>query len=122
MTAVGVAALAVIALFVPKDNQDSTEAGSLRDELAVLARRPVLLGLLTTVLGYAGVFAVFTYIAPILTEITGFSRGRRLADPAGLRRRPGRSAISLGGKLADRSLMPALLGTLGAAGRRPCRR
>ena len=32
----------------------------------------MLLGLATTVLGYAGVFAVFTYIAPMLTEITGF--------------------------------------------------
>ena len=57
VTVVGAAALAVIALFVPKDNQENTEGGSLRDELKVLARRPVLLGLLTTVLGYAGVFA-----------------------------------------------------------------
>src|SRR5918994_535198 len=73
VTFVGVAALAVIALFVPQDRQEIAEGGSFRDELKVLARRPVLLGLLTTVLGYAGVFAVFTYIAPILTQITGFS-------------------------------------------------
>ena len=46
--------------------------------------------LLTTVLGYAGVFAVFTYIAPMLTEITGFPTAAGLADPARLRRRPGR--------------------------------
>jgi DHA1 family inner membrane transport protein len=39
----------------------------------MLARRPVLLGLLTTALGYAGALAVFTDIAPILTEITGFA-------------------------------------------------
>jgi DHA1 family inner membrane transport protein len=39
----------------------------------MLARRPALLGLLTTVLGCAGVLAVFTNIAPILTEITGFA-------------------------------------------------
>ena len=58
----------------------------------MLGRAPVLLGLAMTVLGYAGVFAVFTYIAPLLTEITGFSRSRRVADPAGLRRRAGRSA------------------------------
>jgi len=36
----------------------------------------VLLGLTTTVLGWAGVFALFTYIAPILTRITGFSERR----------------------------------------------
>ncbi len=46
---------------------------SRRGVLAVLGRRPVLLGLLTTVLAWVGVFAVFTYIAPILTRITGFS-------------------------------------------------
>ena len=34
---------------------------------------PVLLGLATTVLSWVGVFAVFTYIAPILTQITGVS-------------------------------------------------
>ena len=27
------------------------------------------------VLGYGGVFAVFTYIAPLLTQITGFDKG-----------------------------------------------
>jgi predicted MFS family arabinose efflux permease len=43
-----------------------------REDLRAIARRPVPLGLLTTVLGYAAVFAVFTYIAPLLTEISGF--------------------------------------------------
>ena len=112
VTVVGIAALAVIALFVPKDNQDSTEGGSLRDELKVLARRPVLLGLLTTVLGYAGVFAVFTYIAPILTGITGFSEAA--VSPILLVFGGGLVLGNLvGGKLADRSLMATLLGTLG---------
>ncbi|HEV2564786.1 MAG TPA: MFS transporter, partial [Microvirga sp.] len=112
VTVVGVAALAVIALFVPKDRQESAEGGSLADELKVLARRPVLLGLLTTVLGYAGVFAVFTYIAPILTQITGFSEEAvspiLLVFGAGLV-----LGNLLGGKLADRHLMATLLGSLG---------
>jgi DHA1 family inner membrane transport protein len=112
VTVVGVAALAVIALFVPKDNQESAEGGSLRDELKVLARRPVLLGLLTTVLGYAGVFAVFTYIAPILTGITGFSEAA--VSPILLVFGGGLVLGNLvGGKLADRNLMATLLGTLG---------
>ena len=46
----------------------------------MLARPSVALGLLTTIIGYAGVFAVFTYIAPMLTEITGFSSG--IVSPA----------------------------------------
>jgi DHA1 family inner membrane transport protein len=112
VTLVGVAALAVIALFVPKDHQEATESGSLADELKVLARRPVLLGLLTTVLGYAGVFAVFTYIAPILTQITGFSENAvspiLLVFGGGLV-----LGNLLGGRLADRRLMATLLGSLG---------
>jgi hypothetical protein len=55
----------------------------------VLARPQVQMGLLMTVLGFGGVFAVFTYIQPILTELAGYLEGRRLADPAGVRRRPG---------------------------------
>jgi DHA1 family inner membrane transport protein len=112
VTFVGIAALAVIALFVPKDRQETAEGGSLSDELKVLSRRPVLLGLLTTVLGYAGVFAVFTYIAPILTQITGFSEDA--VSPILLVFGGGLVLGNLvGGKLADRRLMATLLGSLG---------
>ncbi|TGV73406.1 MFS transporter, partial [Mesorhizobium sp. M2D.F.Ca.ET.145.01.1.1] len=71
VTAVGLAAFAVILALVPR-GQATPEKSDLRADLAVLRRTPVLLGLATTVLGYAGVFAVFTYIAPLLTEISGF--------------------------------------------------
>lgn len=110
VTAVGLAALAVIAVFVPRDTA-APEASDLRRDLQVLTRRPVLLGFLTTVLGFAGVFAVFTYIAPMLTRITGFSDAAvspiLLVFGAGL-------VIGnlLGGKLADRHLPRAVLGSL----------
>ena len=111
VTLVGVAALAVIALFVPKDHQEATESGSLADELKVLARRPVLLGLLTTVLGYAGVFAVFTYIAPILTEATGagtlFVTAMLVIYGLGLT-----AGNWLGGIFADRSIDRTLIVSL----------
>ena len=64
-----------------------------------------------TVLGYAGVFVVFTYIQPILTQISGFSEAAvspiLLVFGAGL----GVGNL-LGGRLADRSPTTALLGTL----------
>lgn len=42
----------------------------------VALRHPVLLGAaLVTVLGYAGAFTVFTYIAPLLTGVTGLDAG-----------------------------------------------
>ena len=109
---VGVAAFAVIAVAVPQDGRPEA-ADDWRADLKALARRPVLLGLLTTVLGYAGVFAVFTYIAPLLTEITGF--GAAAISPILLLFGGGLVAGNLlGGRLADRRLVPTMLGSLAA--------
>jgi DHA1 family inner membrane transport protein len=110
VTVVGVAAFAVIAFFVPRDTAPP-EAGNLKRDLQVLGRRAVLLGFLTTVLGFAGVFAVFTYIAPMLTEITGFAPAA--VSPVLLVFGGGLIVGNLvGGRLADKWLVPALLGSL----------
>jgi DHA1 family inner membrane transport protein len=111
---IGVFALAVLAVFVPRDRAADKQApASLADELAVLARPQVLLGLAMTVLGFAGVFAVFTYIQPLLTRITGLSEAA--VSPILLLFGGGLAVGNiLGGKLADRALMPAVLGTLAA--------
>ena len=112
VTAVGVVATLVIALLVPAD-RSATEAMSLRGQLSVARRPQVLLGLLTTVLGFAGVFTVFTYIEPILTRVTGFAD--RAVSPVLLVFGVGMILGNvLGGRLADRRLMPALLATLAA--------
>jgi DHA1 family inner membrane transport protein len=110
VAAIGVVATIVLAVFVPS-TRERTQAPPLRDELAVLARPQVLLGLLMTVLGYAGVFAVFTYIQPILTGITGFSDAA--VSPILLVFGAGMAAGNiLGGRIADKRLVPALIGTL----------
>ncbi|KIZ38906.1 MULTISPECIES: MFS transporter [Rhodopseudomonas] len=72
VTLVGLGALAAVALLVPpvKAPKDHSR---LSDDLAVLRRPQVLLALLTTILGWIGIFALFTYVAPILTKISGFS-------------------------------------------------
>ncbi|RYY91351.1 MAG: MFS transporter, partial [Comamonadaceae bacterium] len=108
---IGVVAFAVLALFVPRGDKAAASVTALRDELAVLARPQVWLGLAMTVLGFAGLFVVFTYIQPLLTRITGLSDAA--VSPV-LLLFGGGLAIGnlLGGKLADRALMPALLGTL----------
>lgn len=111
VTVVGLLALAVIILFVPRDKA-TPEASDWRTDLRAIARRPVVLGLLTTVLGYAGVFGVFTYIAPILTTITGFAESA--VSPILLIFGIGLVAGNvIGGRLADFRLVPAILGTLG---------
>ncbi len=111
VTLIGVAAFAVIALLVPKDKASDTQEEASQGVLAVLGRRAVLLGLLTTVLSWVGVFAGFTYIAPILTEITGFSE--TAVSPILLVFGGGLVVGNLfGGWLADRHLVPTIVGSL----------
>ena len=112
VTGVGVLATLVIAGIVPRDSGGGEEAGW-RQSLAVIGRPTVLLGLLMTVLGFAGVFTVFTYIQPILTGLAGFSQDSvsliLLVFSVGMI-----VGNLLGGRLADRGLAPALLITLAA--------
>ncbi len=110
VTLIGIAALAVIAFLVPADEKPENEPDT-GGALAVLRRGPVLLGLLTTVLSWVGVFAAFTYIAPILTQITGFSDAA--VSPILLVFGGGLVVGNLlGGRLADRRLVPTMLGSL----------
>ncbi|HSD38212.1 MAG TPA: MFS transporter [Rhodocyclaceae bacterium] len=110
VTAIGIAALAVIAVAVPKD-KTPTEASDWRADLIAMTRRPVLLGLATTVLGFGGVFAVFTYIAPMLTQITGFADSA--VSPILLVFGGGLVVGNLlGGRLADRALLATVFGSL----------
>jgi len=47
-------------------------ASTLAGELKLLSSKQILLAIATTVVGLAGVGTVFTYIAPLLMEVTGF--------------------------------------------------
>jgi DHA1 family inner membrane transport protein len=110
VAAIGVTALAVLAAFVPRDRAGEAP-GPLATELAVLARPQVWLGLGMTVFGFAGVLAVFTFVQPLLTRVTGLSAAA--VSPAMLLFGAGLAAGNLlGGRLADRAPMPAVLGTL----------
>ena len=107
---IGVLALMIIALFVPRASE-AVVVGKLRDELQVLKRPQVWLGLLMTVFGFGGVFVVYTYIQPILTQITGFADSA--VSPILLVFGGGMIIGNLiGGKLADRRLIQTLLGSL----------
>jgi DHA1 family inner membrane transport protein len=112
VAAIGVVAMLVIALLVPKDEGDRAP-GAFSEELKVVARPQVLLGLLMTALGFAGVFTVFTYIQPLLMRVSGFAEAS--VSPILLMFGAGLIAGNvLGGRLADRHLVRALLGSLGA--------
>ncbi|MCH6484650.1 MFS transporter [Pseudoxanthomonas sp. LH2527] len=110
VTAIGVLATVIIATLVPAD-RSAPAALSFRDELRVVTQRQVLLGLLMTVLGFGGMFTVYTYIQPLLTQVTGFADAA--VSPILLVFGVGMIVGNLlGGRFADRRLAPALLGTL----------
>lgn len=68
----GVIAFVGIALLVPRGIADSKPAG-LATQLAVLKKPRLLLVYAMTTLGYGGSFIAFTYLAPILQQVAGFS-------------------------------------------------
>lgn len=68
----GVIAMIGSAILVPKDIA-SPPAASLATQLSVLRQPRLLLVYAMTALGYGGSFIAFTYLAPILQEVTGFS-------------------------------------------------
>jgi DHA1 family inner membrane transport protein len=113
VSGIGVIAIMVIATLVPADHPAEGIQTTFRHEVQVLGKPQVLLGLLATVFGFAGLFTVFTYIQPILTQVTGFPASAvspiLLVFGAGMI-----GGNLLGGRLADRTLVPALLGTLTA--------
>lgn len=105
VTALGVAGVLGIIALVP--HQPPETNGGLRTQLAVFARPQVWMALIMTTLGFAGVFASFTYIAPMMTEVAGFSPASVtwLLVLFGVGLCVGNLA---GGRAADRSLMPSL--------------
>jgi len=111
VSALGVAGAIGILTLVP--HQEPEPGAGLRGELAVFRRPQVWLALVMTALGFAGVFASFTYIAPMMTEVAGFSGGAvtwlLVLFGAGLF-----AGNLLGGKAADRKLMPSLYVILAA--------
>ncbi|MFD0901060.1 MFS transporter [Actinomadura sediminis] len=111
IAAVTVAALLLVLRFVPAG--PPAASGPLLGELRVFAGRDVRLAIALTALGNVGVLTVYLYIAPLLTEIGGFSAG---AVPV-LLLAYGAGAVlgnHLGGRAADRALMPSLAGLLAA--------
>lgn len=71
VAAIGVVAIIALSSALPEGSQTSERLGW--KDLREVTRRGPALALLMTVLGYAGVFLVFTFIAPILTDYTGFA-------------------------------------------------
>ena len=70
----GVVAFIGSLIFVPRNIQHSKPA-SIVQQLAVLKQPRLLLVYAMTAVGYGGTFIAFTFLAPILQEISGFGEG-----------------------------------------------
>ncbi|WP_277424230.1 MFS transporter [Cohnella candidum] len=108
ITAIGIVALIGVMVLVPRIQAAPSR---LSREIGVLSRPAVLVALLMTIFGFAGVFTAFTYIKPILVDISGFP-----VDSVSYILVLFGVGITLGniygGKLADRKLLPSLIGIL----------
>jgi predicted MFS family arabinose efflux permease len=100
VSVLGLIAIAGSALLVPHDIAGSPPAG-LATQLAVLKKPRLLLVYAMTTLGYGGSFVAFTFLAPILQQVAGFS-----ASMVGLVMLLYGASVAAGniwgGKLADR--------------------
>jgi multidrug resistance protein len=70
----GVIAFFTSLLFIPKQIHHSQPA-TLKQQVAVLAQPRLLLVYAMTAVGYGGSFIAFTFLAPMLQDISGFSTG-----------------------------------------------
>jgi DHA1 family inner membrane transport protein len=114
--AVGVlAVVTVLAVLALVPSSPGSAQASVATELGALRRPQVLLTLTVATVGFGGMFAVYSYIAPITTEVTGLPRGVvpwvLLAFGAG-----GVAGTALGGRLADLALFRSLVGAMVAIG------
>lgn len=113
VAALGLVSLALVAALVPRDSAHEDRRSNLLAELKALTREPVYSSLLIIILTTVGQFALFTYIAPLLTDVSGlpldvvpwllllFGVGSTIG-------------VLLGGRLADWRLMASLVGILAA--------
>ncbi|MEU4032927.1 MFS transporter [Streptomyces collinus] len=110
VSAIGLAAIASLALLIPHDRAAAPTTG-LRGELAALRSVPVWLALGTTVAGFGALFAAYSYITPMLTDAAGFAETNvtLLLALFGVGATAGNL---LGGRLADHSLRGTLFGGL----------
>ncbi|MGK9267244.1 MFS transporter [Bacillus inaquosorum] len=72
--AVGVIAFITNGILVPSKLRKGTKT-TMQDQLKLVTNGRLLLLFVITALGYGGTFVVFTYLSPLLQEVTGFKAG-----------------------------------------------
>lgn len=102
----GIVAIIASAILVPKNLKEAPPS-SLSDQIKIVKNGRLLLAFAITALGYGGTFVAFTYLAPILEDVTGYAPkavslillGYGIAVAIG---------NTIGGKAADKNPIKAL--------------
>lgn len=71
ITIIGIVALAANMILIPKQLRSGVKT-PVREQVKLVTNLRLLLAFLITALGYGGTFVVFTYLSPLLHDITGF--------------------------------------------------
>ncbi|MGY0433891.1 MFS transporter [Bacillus rugosus] len=104
--AVGIIAFITNGILVPSKLRKGTKT-TMRDQMKLMTNGRLLLLFVITALGYGGTFVVFTYLSPLLQEVTGFKAGTVAVILLGYG-----IAIAIGnmmgGKLSNRNPIAAL--------------
>ncbi|MGE3877339.1 MAG: MFS transporter, partial [Parvibaculaceae bacterium] len=111
MFGLGLLAIAVIAALLPRTPAASRQPAKLGSQVRVLGRQQVWTTLILMLMLMIGQFVPFTYIAPLLQEVTGLDAS--LVPLVLLLNGVGATlGVFLGGRLADWKLMPSLIALL----------
>jgi DHA1 family inner membrane transport protein len=112
---VAIGALTVLAVLTVVPSVPGRSEATIRSELGALRRPQVLLTLAFGIVGFGGMFALYSYIAPLVTDVAGASDALvpvfLLVFGVGML-----GGTALGGRLADRALFPSLIGAVVAMG------
>jgi DHA1 family inner membrane transport protein len=111
MFVLGILATAAMAVMVPRGTGAMSVPAGLKNEVRVLGRQQVWTCLIIMLMLMLCQFVPYTYIAPLLTEVTGLDAG--LVPWVLLLNGLGATAgVFIGGKLAGHRLMPSLIAML----------
>lgn len=111
--ALGLVATLAIALFLPSGVGQASTSGSFLREFKALARQQIVTSLAIAILVMIGQYSLFTYIAPLLREVSGMDV--TIIPWVLLLYGVGATiGVFIGGRLADWNLMPSLIAILSA--------
>ncbi|MEO9298277.1 MFS transporter [Devosia alba] len=110
--ALGLLATLIIAIALPRTAGAAATSGSFRREFRALGRQQIITSLIIVMLVMIGQYSLFTYIAPLLRDVTGLDVN--MVPWVLLLYGVGSTiGVFIGGRLADWKLMPSLIAILG---------